>query len=81
MKALGYISAFLGGAVAGAALGILLAPDAGAALGILLAPEAGEDTRNKLSDAVKKFCDKHDIKLTRKQVDELIDDVQDADIA
>ena len=50
MKALGYISAFLGGAVAGAALGILLAP------------EAGEDTRNKLSDAVKKFCDKHDIK-------------------
>ena len=37
MKALGYISAFLGGAVAGAALGILLAP------------EAGEDTRNKLS--------------------------------
>ena len=69
MKALGYISAFLGGAVAGAALGILLAP------------EAGEDTRNKLSDAVKKFCDKHDIKLTRKQVDELLDDVQDADIA
>jgi gas vesicle protein len=69
MKALGYIGAFLGGAVAGAALGILLAP------------EAGEDTRNKLSDAVKSFCDKHDIKLTRKQVEELVNDVQDADIA
>lgn len=69
MKALGYIGAFLGGAVAGAALGILLAP------------EAGKDTRNKLTDAVKDFCDKHDIKLTRKQVEELVEDVQDAELA
>ena len=69
MKALGYIGAFLGGAVAGAALGILLAP------------EAGENTRNKLTDAVKDFCDNHDIKLSRKQVEELVDEVQDADIA
>jgi gas vesicle protein len=69
MKALGYIGAFLGGAVAGAALGILLAP------------ETGENTRNKLTDAVKDFCDKHDIKLSRKQVEELVDEVQDADIA
>ena len=69
MKALGYIDAFLGGAVAGAALGILLAP------------ETGENTRNKLTDAVKDFCDKHDIKLSRKQVEELVDEVQDADIA
>ena len=69
MKALGYIGAFLGGAVAGAALGILLAP------------ETGENTRNKLTDAVKDFCDKHDIKLSRKQVEELVDEVQDSDIA
>lgn len=69
MKALGYIGAFLGGAVAGAALGILLAP------------EAGENTRSKLTGAVKDFCDKHDIKLTRKQVEELVDDVQEADYA
>ena len=69
MKALGYIGAFLGGAVAGAVLGILLAP------------ETGENTRNKLTDAVKDFCDKHDIKLSRKQVEELVDEVQDADIA
>ena len=69
MKALGYIGAFLGGAVAGAALGILLAP------------ETGENTRNKLTDAVKDFCDKHDIKLSRKQVEELVDEVQDADLA
>ena len=69
MKALGYIGAFLGGAVAGAALGILLAP------------EVGKDTRNKLTDAVKDFCDKHDIKLTRKQVEELVEEVQDAELA
>ena len=69
MKALGYIGAFLGGAVAGAALGILLAP------------EAGKDTRNKLTDAVKDFCHKHDIKLTRKQVEELVEEVQDAELA
>jgi gas vesicle protein len=53
MKTLGYISAFLGGAIAGAALGLLLAP------------EKGSDTREKISDAVDDFCKKHDIKLTQ----------------
>ena len=50
MKTLGYISAFLGGAIAGAAIGLLLAP------------EKGSDTRTKISDAVDDFCKKHDIK-------------------
>ena len=31
MKTLGYISAFLGGAIAGAAIGLLLAPEIGRA--------------------------------------------------
>ncbi len=66
MKTLGYISAFLGGTIAGAALGLLVAPAKGA------------DTRNKIADAVDDFCKKHDIKLSRKQVDDLVDDIKDA---
>ena len=64
MKALGYLGAFLGGAVAGAALGLLLAP------------EKGEETRTKITDAVDDFCKKHNLKLSRKEVDDLVDDIK-----
>ena len=66
MKALGYIGAFLGG------------PIAGAALGLLLAPEKGEETRSKITDAVDEFCKKHNLKLSRREVDDLVDDIKDA---
>ena len=66
MKTLGYISAFIGGAIAGAALGILMAP------------EQGSDTRTKISDAVDDFCNKHDIKLSRKEAEEFVEDIKDA---
>lgn len=66
MKSLGYIGAFLGGAIAGAAIGLLMAP------------ERGEDTRVKITDAVDDFLKKHNIKLSRKEVDDLVDDIQDA---
>lgn len=66
MKTLGYIGAFLGGTIAGAALGLLLAP------------EKGSDTRTKITGAVEDFCKKHNLKLSRKEVDDFVDDIKDA---
>ena len=65
MKGLGYIGAFLGGAVAGAVIGLLVAP------------ESGKDTRTKVSDTENDFLKKHNIKLSRKDVEDLVDDIQE----
>jgi hypothetical protein len=43
-----------------------------------LAPEKGEDTRGKITDAVDDFMKKHNIKLSRKEVSDLVDDIADA---
>ncbi|ERT62130.1 MULTISPECIES: YtxH domain-containing protein [Prevotellaceae] len=66
MRTVGYIGAFLGGAIAGAVVGLLIAP------------QEGKRTRNKISDAVDEFCKKHDIKLSKKDVDDLVDDIKEA---
>ena len=66
MRSLGYFGAFLGGAIAGAAIGLLMAP------------EKGSETRVKITDAVEDFLKKHNIKLSRKEVGDLVDDIQDA---
>ena len=66
MKSLGYFGAFLGGALAGAVIGLLVAP------------EKGADTRVKITDAVDEFMKKHNIKLSRKDVKDLVDDIEDA---
>lgn len=63
MKALGYIGAFLGGAIAGAAIGILVAP------------ESGAETRKKISSTVKDFCKKHRVELSEKEMAELAEDL------
>lgn len=65
MKSLGYVGAFLGGAIAGAVIGLLVAP------------EKGKDTRSKISDTVDDFLRKHNVKLSRKDVDDLVDDIQE----
>ena len=69
MKSLGYLSAFLGGALVGAVAGLLFAP------------EKGVDTRERLTGTVEDFLKKHNIKLTRKEDCDLVDDIQEANPA
>ena len=64
MKGLGYVGAFLGGALAGAAIGILIAPD------------KGSNTRENISNTVEDFLKKHNIKLKRKDVGDLVEDLE-----
>ena len=66
MKNLGYVGAFLGGALAGAVVGLLMAP------------EKGTDTRSRSTGAIDEFLKKHNIKLSKKEVCDLVDDIQEA---
>ena len=66
MKTLGYLGAFFGGTIAGAVLGLLIAP------------EKGADTRSKITDTIDDFMKKHNIKLSRKEVSDLVNDIAEA---
>lgn len=66
MRSLGYLGAFFGGALAGAVIGLLLAP------------EKGADTRTKITDTVDDFLKRHNIKLSRKEVSDLVDNIEEA---
>lgn len=61
MKPINIVMAVIGGVVAGAAVGLLFAPD------------KGSNTRSKITDAVKKAG----IKLSPKKMEELVDDITD----
>lgn len=61
MKALSFLAAFIGGAAVGATVGILFAP------------EKGTETRDKIAEALRK----RGIKLNRKEMDSLVDEIAD----
>ena len=66
MRTVSCIGAFLGGVLVGGLVGLLVAP------------QKGQETRNKINDTIDDFCKKHDIKLYKKDVDDLVDDIKDA---
>ncbi len=61
MKAVSFLAAFIGGAAVGLTVGFLFAP------------EKGTDTRNKITEALRK----RGIKLNRKEMDSLVDEIAD----
>ncbi len=72
MKALHVISAVIGGAIAGAAVGLLLAPEKGSDSRRKIAEFSGE-TRDKIVD----FLKEKGICMKKSKMDELVDEIED----
>lgn len=78
MKNLSLLIAFAGGAVAGAIIGVMLAPEKGSDLRKKMCDEAhnrGHEAKLKL----KHFLDSHGIKLECCQLDDLVDELIEND--
>ena len=41
-------------------------------------PEKGTDTRERIAETLDDFCKKHNLKLSRKEVNDLVADIKDA---
>ena len=61
MKTVNFLAAFLGGAVVGAACGLLFAP------------EKGAETRSKIAEALRK----RGVKVSRGEMQDLVDDIDE----
>ena len=61
MNTVNFLAAFLGGAVVGAACGLLFAP------------EKGAETRSKIAEALRK----RGVKLSREEMQDLVDDIDE----
>ncbi|HJV76836.1 MAG TPA: YtxH domain-containing protein [Paludibacter sp.] len=59
-NSVGFIAAFLGGAIVGGALGLLFAP------------ESGDETRKKIVAALEK----RGIKLSKNEMEDLVDEIK-----
>lgn len=72
MKTANYLVAFLGGACIGAALGLLYAPQKGSTLRFGL-KRKGLEARDAVTEALKK----HGIHLSKEEINDIVDDLQE----
>lgn len=78
MKNVGLLIAFAGGAIAGAVIGVMLAPEKGAETRKKIFDFA-HDKSNEARERIKEYLEAHGIKLECCQLDQLVDELIDKD--